>query len=122
MVAFSKAVDHYDRKENTEVKEELVIARRIDPDNEAVQAYLSKLIVNLSKFKIEAAAMQLPSQNPAYLGILQYAQVSAIFNMPPPAMYFTLIITNSNIVVDITMGSWVLVYHSEGDSAFRRTF
>jgi len=84
VVAFSKAVDHYDRKENTEVKEELVTARRIDPKNEAVQVYLSKLIVNLSKFKIEAAAMQLPSQNPAYLGILQYAQVSAIFNMPPP--------------------------------------
>jgi TolB-like protein len=88
VVAFSKAVDYYDRKENTEAKEELVRARRIDPDSEAVQLYLSKLIVNLSKFKIEAAEMQMPSQNPAYLGIQQYAQVFALYSMDDPAHIF----------------------------------
>ena len=88
MVAFSKAVDHYDRKENTEVKEELVTARRIDPKNEAVQVYLSKLIVNLSKVKIEAAAMQLPSQNQAYPGILQYSQLYALFTLKNSAVNF----------------------------------
>ena len=81
VVAFSRAVDAYDRKENTEATEELARARRIDPGNEAVQLYLRKLIVNLSKFKTEAAAMQLPSRNPAYLGILQYAQIGALFNL-----------------------------------------
>jgi TolB-like protein len=81
VVAFSKAVDAYDRKENAAAREELVRARRIDPDNEAVRLYLSKLLVNLSKFKIEAAALQLPSQNPAYLGFLQYAQVAFMVNV-----------------------------------------
>jgi TolB-like protein len=81
VVAFSRAVDAYDRKENAEATKELTRARRIDPDNEAVQSYLRKLIVNPSKFKTEAAAMQLPSRNPAYLGILQYAQFSALFNL-----------------------------------------
>jgi TolB-like protein len=80
VVAFSKAVDAYDRKETAEATKELARARRIDPDNEAVRVYLSKLLVNLSKFKVEAAAMQLPRQNPAYLGILQYAQVSVLWN------------------------------------------
>jgi TolB-like protein len=81
VVAFSKAVDAYDRNETTEAKDELAKARKVDPDNEAVQLYLRKLIVNLSKFKLEAAAMQLPSRNPAYLGILQYAQFSSLWNM-----------------------------------------
>ena len=84
VVAFSRAVDAYDRKNNTEAKDQLVKARRIDPDNEAVRIYLNKLLVNLSKFKFEAAAMQLPSQNPAYLGILQYAQLSVLLNMGWP--------------------------------------
>jgi TolB-like protein len=81
VVAFSRAVDAYDRKETTEANDELARARKIDPDNEAVQLYLRKLIVNLSKFKLEAAAMLLPSRNPAYLGILQYAQVNALFQL-----------------------------------------
>jgi hypothetical protein len=81
VVAFSRAVDAYDRRETTEAKVELAKAQKIDPDNEAVLLYFRKLIVNLSKFKLEAAAMQLPSRNPAYLGILQYAQFSALFNM-----------------------------------------
>jgi hypothetical protein len=38
-------------------------------------------IVNLAKFRIEAAQMQLPSQNPAYLGVLPYAQVSFLMNI-----------------------------------------
>jgi TolB-like protein len=90
VVAFSRAVDAYDRKENAEATEELARARRIDPDNEAVRAYLSKLLVNLSKFKVEAAAMQLPSQNPAYLGILQYAQLSVLCNMGMPGQLWLL--------------------------------
>jgi hypothetical protein len=90
VVAFSRAVDAYDRKENAEATEELARARRIDPDNEAVRAYLSKLLVNLSKFKVEAAAMQLPSRNPAYLGILQYAQVSVLWNMGIPGQLWLL--------------------------------
>jgi len=81
VVAFSKAVDAYDRKENAEAKDELTKARKIDPDNEAVLLYFRKLIVNTSKFKTEAAAMQLPSRNPAYLGFLQYAQFNALCNM-----------------------------------------
>jgi TolB-like protein len=89
VVAFAKAVDHYDRKEDSLAKEELVRARRIDPDNEAVQVYLSKLIVNLSKFKVEAAEMQMPSQNPAYLGFLHFAQVFALFSMDGPGYIFS---------------------------------
>jgi TolB-like protein len=80
VLAFSKAIDAYDRRENAEATKELARARRLDPDNEAVQVYLRKLLVNHSKFKIEAAAAQFPSQNPAYLGNLQYAQVSVLAN------------------------------------------
>lgn len=83
VVTFSRAVDAYDRKDNTEAKDERARACRIDPKNEAVQVCLRKLILNLSKFKVEAAAMQLPSQNPAYLGILQYPQFTAIHSPLP---------------------------------------
>jgi TolB-like protein len=86
VIAFAKAVDHYDRKEDSKAKEQLFRARRIDPDNDAVRVYLSKLIVNLSKFRVEAAEMQMPIQNPAYLGVVQYAQLFTLFSMDGPGL------------------------------------
>jgi TolB-like protein len=79
VVAFSMAVDHYDKGEDRDAKKELITARRIDPKNEAIQTYISKLLLNISKFKIIPPS-HLPNQNPAYLGILQYDQLFALFD------------------------------------------
>jgi TolB-like protein len=66
LIAFSEAIDHYDRNESSEAKIDLARAKRIDPKNEAVLIYLDKLITNTPNFK--------STTNPAYLGILQYDQ------------------------------------------------
>lgn len=79
VVAFSRAVDHYDKGEDKDAKKELIAARRIDPQNEAIQTYINKLLLNISKFKIIPPS-HLPNQNPAYLGILQYDQLFALFD------------------------------------------
>lgn len=68
VVAFSKAIDLYDKKETEEAKKELQRARRIDPESEVTEYYLNKLVSNSSKFKT-ITENYLPNQNPAYLGI-----------------------------------------------------
>ena len=83
VVAFSTAIDHYDKKEMVEAKQQLTIARRVDPKNEAVQIYLDKLLINLSKFRIETPS-HISNQNPAYLGILQYDQLFFLFTIAGP--------------------------------------
>lgn len=53
VLACSKAIDLYDRKETTRAKRELVRARTIDPDSEAVQVYIRKLATSSPKFQVE---------------------------------------------------------------------
>ena len=69
VVAFSKAIDLYDKKETEEAKKELQRARRIDPESEVTEYYLNKLVSNSSKFKT-ITENYLPNQNPAYLGLI----------------------------------------------------
>ena len=69
-IALSRAMDHYDRRENEEAKRELSITKRIDPDSEAAAYYLSKLVVNTTKFKVITEPYY-SYQNPAYLGIIK---------------------------------------------------
>jgi hypothetical protein len=83
VVAFSTAVDHYDKKEMDDAKQQLNIAKRVDPQSEAIQIYYDKLLINLSKFRIETPS-HISNQNPAYLGILQYDQLFFLFNINYP--------------------------------------
>jgi hypothetical protein len=84
VVAFSTAVDHYDKKEIVEAEQQLSIARIVDPQSEAIQIYYDKLLINLSKFRIEIPS-HISNQNPSYLGILQYDQLVFLFSMTFPA-------------------------------------
>jgi len=53
------------------------MARKLDPRNTAVVIYLNKLILNTSKFKT-ITEQYYPTQNPAYLGIIQYDRLQYI--------------------------------------------
>jgi len=70
VIALSKAIDHYDKKETELAKKELAKAKRIDPKSETADFYLSKLIVNTTKFKVMTEPYY-SYQNPAYLGIMR---------------------------------------------------
>lgn len=70
IIAFSKAIDHYDKKDTEKAKQELSKARKLDPGSEAVKIYLSKLTMNMSKFRVESV-MYASYQNPAYLALLK---------------------------------------------------
>jgi TolB-like protein len=69
VVAFSRAIEAYDRNEEEEAKKELVQAKKFDPDYEAAQVYLQKLVSNTAKFKMVPEAYY-AMQNPAYLGVV----------------------------------------------------
>ena len=71
VIAFSRAVDYYDKKDVKTAKEELSKAKKLDPKSEAVRLYLAKLIPNTSKFK-SITEQYFLAQNPAYLGLIAY--------------------------------------------------
>jgi TolB-like protein len=91
LLAFSTAVDAYDKKDVEGAKKQLKEARKLDPGNKAVAIYLDKLLLNTSKFKTIPEPYY-PTQNPAYLGILQYDR-----------LYFS----NANNIM--TAGSWQVI-------------
>lgn len=64
IVAFSRAIETYDRNEEGEAKKELVKAKQIDPDYQAAQVYLEKLVSNTAKFRFLTDAYYF-YQNPA---------------------------------------------------------
>ncbi|MDA3938228.1 MAG: hypothetical protein PF693_02820 [Spirochaetia bacterium] len=70
VIAFSNAVDYYDKKEMEKARKELSITIKIDPESEAAEFYLSKLITNTTKFKI-MTEQYISYQNPAYLGVIR---------------------------------------------------
>ncbi len=43
MIAFSKALNHFDREETKDAREALSIAKKIDPESEAIKLYVNKL-------------------------------------------------------------------------------
>jgi len=75
IVAFSKAIDSYDKRDMADAKKQLKRAKAIDPTNAAVQAYLDKLTFVTAKFKA-MSEQYLPSENPAYLGIIDTDQIT----------------------------------------------
>lgn len=70
LAALSRAIDHYDRQEQEAARRELARARTLDPASEATQYYLSKLVVNTTKFTVMPEPYY-SYQNPAYLGIIR---------------------------------------------------
>ncbi len=77
LLHFSTAIDAYDKKDLSTAKKQLEQARKLDPRNTAVVIYLNKLILNTSKFKT-ITEQYYPTQNPAYLGIIQYDRLQFI--------------------------------------------
>lgn len=69
VVAFSQALEAYDRDEKGEAKRELKRAKSIDPGYEAAKVYLQKLESISPKFRVETDYYA-PTTNPAYLGML----------------------------------------------------
>ena len=86
VVAFSRAIDAYDRKDRQEAKQELKTARRIDPEYEAAGVYLSKLGTVSPKFRVETDYYA-PTINPAYLGFLKDDMFYGWWggSIPPPS-------------------------------------
>ena len=69
VVAFSRAIEAYDRDEKEEAKKELEKAKRIDPGYEAAKVYLRKLESISPKFRVETDYYA-PTINPAYLAMM----------------------------------------------------
>ena len=69
VLAFSKAIDLYDKEETTEAKKELVRARQIDPESEAVKVYIRKLTATSPKFQVDIDNYA-TTYNPASFGIV----------------------------------------------------
>ena len=77
-IKFSKAVDAYDKKDFTAAKTELAEAKKLDPQNTAVNVYINKLYTSTTKFKV-MPEFYTSYENPAYLGLL--AKDKAYFNI-----------------------------------------
>ena len=70
-IAFSNAINSYDKKDETSAKRELDKAKRLDPENRLVDLYLSKLAITSPKYKIQLELYAL-TDNPATLGFLKH--------------------------------------------------
>jgi len=70
VIALSRAIDHYDQQDMQSARQELARARSLDPGSEAARYYLSKLVVNTTKFTVMPEPYY-SFQNPAYLGIIR---------------------------------------------------
>jgi TolB-like protein len=73
---FSTAIDALDRKDTATAKTELAEAQKLDPNNDAVRIYLSRLTLNSAKFMI-ITELYYPLTNPAALGIIRYDKLDA---------------------------------------------
>ena len=67
---FSTAVDAVDRRDTDAARHILDEAKQLDPRNEAITAYLRKLIVNTAKFRT-ISNEYFPNTNPASLGLMR---------------------------------------------------
>ncbi|HBA60620.1 MAG TPA: hypothetical protein DCZ92_07340 [Elusimicrobia bacterium] len=68
-IKFSKAVDAYDKKDFTAAKKALTEAKKLDPQNRAVNLYMDKLFTTTTKFKV-MPEFYTSYENPAYLAYL----------------------------------------------------
>jgi hypothetical protein len=60
-------------------------ARLLDPDKAMARFYLSKLVVNMTKFGIVDEIL-FSSTNPAYLGVMQYDQIQLALTIPTQSL------------------------------------
>lgn len=67
---FSTAVDAVDRNDTDAARHSLDEAKQLDPRNDAIAAYLRKLIVNTAKFRT-ISNEYFPNTNPASLGLMR---------------------------------------------------
>lgn len=67
---FSTAIDAVDRNETDEARKQLDQAKQLDPRNDAIVAYLRKLVVNTAKFRT-ISNEYFPNTNPASLGLMR---------------------------------------------------
>ncbi|MEK6793752.1 MAG: CsgG/HfaB family protein [Spirochaetota bacterium] len=68
VVMLSKGIDAYDNKDMAKARTELAEAKKIDPENQVVKAFINKLSGNMSKFKTIPERYGIYA-NPAYLGV-----------------------------------------------------
>ncbi|MCX7030226.1 MAG: hypothetical protein NTU62_08910 [Spirochaetes bacterium] len=83
IIAFSHAVDSYDRKDRAEARKALNTARSIDPTNRAVVLYARKLGGASPRFRVELDKYA-PSYNPASLGLIDTGSVYYWESLNPP--------------------------------------
>lgn len=81
VVAFSKAIDYYDKNEKRSAKKELAQAKKIDPRSDAVKSYLLKLEGVSPKFRVELER-HASTYNPASLGMLRQDEAHIWSGMP----------------------------------------
>lgn len=80
---FSTAVDAIDRHDTDAARHSLDEAKQLDPRNDAITAYLRKLIVNTAKFRT-ISNEYFPNTNPASLGLMRQDRLfltAAIVNL-----------------------------------------
>ncbi|WP_304223919.1 CsgG/HfaB family protein [Gracilinema caldarium] len=95
ILAFSNAVDAFDKKDSETAKQQLSVIKAIDPQNPAVLAYLAKLTPNTAKFKILMDSY-MSYQNPAYLGIIKQDSFHFAVSMPVIPVYYMPLIEGIN--------------------------
>lgn len=85
IVKLSEGIDSYDKGDKEKAKRELQDARSLDPVNEVVREFLSKLESVSPKFRVELELYS-SSYNPAYLGFLEkdllFFWSSNVYNPP----------------------------------------
>ncbi len=67
---FSSAIDAIDRRDTATARHNLDEAKALDPGNDAITAYLKKLVVNTAKFRT-ISNEYFPNTNPASLGLMR---------------------------------------------------
>ncbi len=82
LIALSEGIEAYDRGDEKRAKEKLSKSNAIDPKNEVTAYYLSKLVVNTSRFKSRLEPFT-TYQNPAFLGIIRTDTILFSANLPP---------------------------------------
>lgn len=70
ILSLSRGINAFDNKDMETAIVELEQARKKDPESEAAQYYLDKIVTNTAKFKVMAEPY-FSYQNPAFLGIMK---------------------------------------------------
>lgn len=83
----SSAIDAIDRNDMGRAEKNLRAAKKLDPENEAAEIFLKKLVINTAKFKT-ISQEYFPNTNPAFLGFARFDRFflsAAIVNLQETA-------------------------------------